>query len=69
MRKFQTFYYVNVTTTHISGIYYDETKYKFFGLSKQQEYIRHLELEIDWVEDNFHEEFLDLVRQKSKKDR
>jgi hypothetical protein len=73
MRGYNKRYYVHCVTTQISGMYYDELKNKFFGLCKRQRtnedsFVHHIELEDDWVEDNFKEEFLDLVKNKSKKD-
>jgi hypothetical protein len=70
MRTLPTKYYVHCTTQQISGIYYNEEKNKFIGLCKrplrnQGPIIHHIELEDDWVEENFHEEFLDLVKRKS----
>ena len=72
IREFTTKYYISTDSTQISGLYYDETKNKFFGLTKKlfekKVHVRHIELEDDWVQENFHEEFLELIKRKSKKD-
>lgn len=69
MRQFTTHYFVNVQSQQISGLYYDEAKDTFFGLVKHGSRMEHLTLEIDWLEENFDEEFLELVKKKSKRDR
>ncbi len=73
MRQFTKRYFVHCVSTQISGLYFDETKNKFFGLCKKEKtnhdsFVHHIELEDDWVEENFRQEFLELVKKKSKKD-
>ena len=73
MREFTKRYYVHCNKTQISGLYFDEGKNKFFGLCKKENaeqvaFLHHIELEDDWVEHNFHEEFIELVKEKSRKD-
>jgi hypothetical protein len=69
MRQITTPYFISVQTQQISGLYYDESKDQFCGLVKHGNRLEHLDLEIDWVEENFHEEFLELVKKKSRRDR
>ena len=69
MRKFKTHYFVSTDDHQITGLYYDEVRNKFFGLTKQivnkQTYVRNIEMEDEWVQQNFHEDFLDLIKRKS----
>ena len=72
MREFTTKYYIHTDRTQICGLYFDAAQNKFFGLTKtvinKKIHVRHVVLEDDWTEANFHEEFLNLVKQKSRRD-
>jgi hypothetical protein len=73
LRRFKEKYYINTVSKQISGLYYDEIKQRYIGLEKkfigEVVYANEVTLETDWVEHNFPEDFLAIVRNKRQTDR
>jgi hypothetical protein len=65
---FDTKYFVNVNSQQVSGIFYDEIQSKYYGIVHTPNSYKNIELEEEWVEQNFEESFLDLVKEKSRED-
>jgi hypothetical protein len=69
MTLFSEKYYLNTNDNQISGIAYNTIEQTYYGLEKLDvDNVLHVELEEEWVEKNFPDDFLTVVKEKASTD-